>query len=442
MERRDFLKTAGAGLTALAGAPAILAQKSPNDTLGIACVGVGTRGFQLLQWAQAVVPNSEVRIVCDLYKMNTARALKMVKNPKVREVHEWEKAIADPDIDAVLVATPDFWHAPMVIAAAQSKKDVYCEKGWCRTLKEAKAMRKAVKDNERVLQLGHNYNSMAYFLKAKEIYQSGALGKCPLVRLYIDRTSAFPEWKFYATYTVNELPKEATAENIDWQRFLANAEDKHRPFDPERFFRWRNWWEYGTGIAGDLMSHLWDSANGVAGMGIPETVFTQGDLYWWKGDRDVPDQWHVIYDYPKREMAMTFECVFHNRHQGELLQFLGREKTMEVSPRFLRTYEGEWKPGNADRAAAARKLAEEAPQLGMGSDELVAPDYVMPKPPDDWWGAGHMVNFLECVRSRQTPRCGVDRAFEEAATIAMSVESHKRQRKVRWDAAKEEIVAI
>ncbi|MGE5646584.1 MAG: Gfo/Idh/MocA family protein [Acidobacteriota bacterium] len=435
MERRDFLKTAGA---VVASAPAVLAQKSPNDTIGVACIGVGTRGYQLLQEAQACA-NTEIRIICDLYKPNVERAREVTKNRDVRVVHEWESVVADKNIDAVLIATPDFWHAPISIAAANNKKDVYVEKGLCRTLKECKAIRKAVKDNGRVLQLGHHYNSMPQFQKAREIYQSGQLGKVPLVRMYIDRTNPYPEWKFYAKYDVNELPAEATRDNIDWDRFLANAENKKRPFDPERFFRWRNWWEYGTGIAGDLMSHLWDSVNCVTGLGIPETVMTQGNLYWWKDDRDVPDQWHVLYDYPKKETAMTFECVFHNKHRGELAQYLGREKTLEVSPRVLRVYEGEWKPSWAARGAAARKLAESLPDLGLTPDELAAPEWLA-KASNDWGGRGHMENFIDCVRTRKTPNCGVDRAFEEGVTIAMAVEAYRKERKVRWDPVKEEIV--
>ncbi len=439
MERRDFLKTAGAGLTAALGsAPAILAQKSPNSTIGVACIGVGTRGFQLLKEAQAC-PGTEIRVICDLYKPNIARAKQVTTNTNVRLVPEWEKVVADKDVDAVIVATPDFWHAPITIAAANNNKDVYCEKGLCRTLKEVKAMRKAVNEHSRVLQLGHHYNSMPQFQRAREIYQSGQLGKCPMIRMYIDRTNAYPEWKFYGTYNINELPAEATRENIDWDRFLANAEDKKRPFDPERFFRWRNWWEYGTGIAGDLMSHLWDSVNCVTGLGIPESVMTQGDLYFWKDDRDVPDQWHVLYDYPKKETAMSFECVFHNRHQGELAQYLGREKTLEVSPRFLRVYDGEWKPNWADRSVDARKRAQAMPELGRNPDELGAPELVVPAT-NDWWGRGHMQNFIDCVRSRQTPNCGIERAFQEGVTIAMAVEAYRKERKVRWDAAKEEII--
>jgi len=179
MERRQFLKdmTAGAGLTAaLNTAPAALAQKSPNDTIGVACIGLGTRFTELVQNIQAC-PNVEIRVMSDLYKMNVARARTLIKNPNVREVHEWEKAVADKDVDAVVIATPDFWHAPMLIGAANAKKDVYGEKGWARTLKEAKLMRSAIKENQRIMQLGHQYNSLPQLVKAKEIYKSGSWGR-------------------------------------------------------------------------------------------------------------------------------------------------------------------------------------------------------------------------------------------------------------------------
>lgn len=419
MERRQFLKdvTVGTGLAAaLNRAPAVLAQKTPNDTIGVACVGLGTRFTQLVDDIQAC-PNTEIRVISDLYKPHVERARKAIKNPNVREVHEWEKAVADKDVDVVVIAVPDFWHAPVLIRAANAGKDVYCEKGWCRTLKEAKAMRSAIRENKRILQLGHQYNSMPTLAKAKEIYQSGQLGKVALIRTYIDRTSSFPEWQFYGRYDLNELPKEATRENIDWDRFIANA--PKRSFDPERFFRWRCFWDYGTGIAGDLMSHIWDCTNGVTAMGIPEAALVMGNKYFWKEDRDVPDQWHVLFDYPKKELAFTFECVFHNRHVGELVQFLGRDKTLEVSSRFCRTFIGEWKPESAARA-------------------LSAPDYVMKR--DEIQVTSHMQNFFDCVRSRQQPVCGIDRAFQEAAAIAMSIEAYRRERKVRWDPVKEAIV--
>jgi len=427
--RRKFCKSLGG----LAAAPTVLAQRGANERLGVAVIGVGTRGFQLLREAQAVA-GTEIRVICDLYDGNLRRAKEFTTNQKVRLTKVWEDAVADREVDVVIIATPDFWHAPQVIAAAQAHKDIYVEKGWCTKLEDAKRMRQAVKENKVVMQLGHQYNSLPTFHRARQIYQSGELGKVPLVRTYIDRTNPWPEWQFYTAYNIQQPPKDAGPDTIDWERFIANA--SKRPFDVERFFKWRCWWEYSTGIAGDLMSHLWDSVNMVIGMGIPESCVTQGDLYFWKDGRDVPDMWHVLFDYPKRELAITFACCFHNRHVGEVAQYLGRDKTLEVSPAFCRTYTAEWKPEFKERLAAARKLAEKAGIAPM--DMPVPPEYSFQK--GELEVSSHMENFFECVRSRQQPRCGVDRAFEEAVAICMSVEAYRRERRVRWDPDREEIV--
>jgi predicted dehydrogenase len=213
IQRRRFLKgcaVAGAGLTvATQGAPGLLAQRSPNDIIGVACIGVGTQGHYLLQMAQNVA-NTQIRVICDLYEGNRKRAQTLCKNTNVRFVQEWEKVIDDKDIDAVIIATPDFWHAPMVIAAAKSKKDIYVEKGWCIKLADAKRMRSAVKENKVVHQLGHHYNSLPSFHKAREIFRSGVLGKTPLVRTYIDRAGVHPEWKFYTEYRNYKMPEDAS----------------------------------------------------------------------------------------------------------------------------------------------------------------------------------------------------------------------------------------
>ncbi len=437
MERRDFLKTvaaAGATLAATAQeAPAILSQTGSDEKIGVACIGVGTQGHYLLQYVQAV-PNTEIRVICDLYEGNRRRAGNLCRNPNVRFVREWERAVDDPAVQAVIIAAPDFWHAPMVIAAARAKKDIYVEKGWCTKLEDAKKMRKAVKDNKVVMQLGHHYNSLPTFHKAREIFQSGSLGSVPLVRTFIDRAGTAPEWKFYTDYSITKMPADASAETIDWERFIANA--PKRPFDAERFFTWRCYWDYGTGIAGDLLSHLWDSVNMVMGMGIPESAVTQGGDYFWTGDREVPDMWHVLFDYPKRKQAVTFGCTFHNRHVGEVVQYLGRDMTLEVSPSFCRTYGAEWKPDYANRFSQAR---ERAVQQGLAPAEaVVPPDYSMK--PNELKVTSHMEDFFECVRSRNQPRCHVDRAFEEAVALLMSLEAFKRERKVRWDPVNETIV--
>lgn len=428
MDRRDFLKSGSLA------APAVLAQRNPNDRIGVAMIGVGTRGIYLLERVQEC-PNTEIRLICDLYDSNIARAQKMAFNKQAAITKEWEKAIESKDIDAVVIATPDFWHAPMAVRAAQMKKHIYVEKGLCRTLQEAKDIRKAVRENKVTLQLGHHQNSDPTYIKAREIYQSGRLGKTVLARTYIDRTSPWPEWQFYTRYDNQVLPADANTQTVDWERFQDNSNVKTR-FDPERFFRWRCWWEYGTGIAGDLMSHQWDGINCILGMGIPEAVQTQGSLYFWKQDREVPDQWHVMFEYPKKELTCTFACTFHNRHHGTETYIFGRDGTIEVSSDHCRLYDAEWKPGYSKQLAEARKKYQAA-----GLDPRMAipdPEYSFKRGEAEV--TSHQRDWIDSIRSGQVPRCGMDRAFEEGVTIVMSVESFFKERKVKWDPVNEAIV--
>ena len=404
--------------------------RGANDRIGIACVGVGTRGSYLLEQARDC-PNTEIRIVCDLYDARLQRAVKLAGNPKVQATKEWEKAITSKDVDAVIIATPDFWHAVMAIQAAQAGKDVYLEKALCRTLDEAKRIRTAVRSAAIVLQLGHQRNSDPYFVKARGIFESGQLGQVPLVRMYTDRSGVTPSWQFYGDYRVHEPPEDASPQTIDWHRFIANATE--RPYNRDRFFLWRYWWEYGTGIAGDLMSHFWDSLNMVMSLGVPDAVTAHGALRFYK-QMEVPDQWHVMFDYPKRDLSVQFNCTFHNLHMGTNTLLLGRDATLYVSTEFCRLYDAEWKPDYRRKLAEARKQA-------AGPDPTLAA-----VAPVSWMKQGeleissHMQDFLECVRSRHTPRCGMDRAFQDAATVVMSVESYFRERKVKWDPVNEAVL--
>jgi predicted dehydrogenase len=437
LPRRSFFQSAAAaGAATLAGAPAILAQRNPNDKLRVAMIGVGTRGIYLLERVQEA-PNTEIAIICDLYDDNLARAQKTAFNKKAEISKDWEKTIASKDIDAVMIATPDFWHARMAVRAAEMKKNIYVEKGLCRTLEEAKAIRKAVRENGVVLQLGHHQNSEPTFQKARELFQSGVCGKTVLARTFIDRTNPYPEWQFYTKYENQVLPADASLQTIDWERFQENASVKV-PFDAERFFRWRCWWDYGTGIAGDLMSHQWDGVNLICGMGIPESVQTMGGLYFWKQDRNVPDQWHVLYEYPQKQMNVVFLSNFANRHEGTNTYILGRDATIEVAERHCRLYGAEWKPDYGPKLSAAAKKAAE-----MGLDPSLAPDLVEPI---YTWKKGenevsnHQRNWVDAIRGQDKPRCGMDRAYEEGVVIAMSVESYFRERKVKWDPVNEQIV--
>jgi predicted dehydrogenase len=434
--RRSFLTAATGTAAALTGAPAILAQRNINDRMNVASIGVGTRGIYLLQQMQEC-PNVDIRMICDLYDSNIARAQKTAFNKKAEVTKDWEKVMTSKDIDAVVIATPDFWHAPMAVRATQNKKHVYVEKGMCRTLEEAKAIRRAVRENGVTLQLGHHQNSEAPFIKAREIFQSGKLGEVCLARTYIDRTNAEPEWQFYTAYEIHTTPPDATSQTVDWERFQAGSNLK-TSFDAQRFFRWRCWWEYGTGIAGDLMSHQWDGVNMITGAGIPEAVQTMGGLYFWTKDREVPDQWHVLFEYPKKKLNVTFGCTFHNRHHGTNTYIFGREGSVEVSSNSCRLYGAEWKPEYREKLAGARKKAEAAGLDASAAEAFVEPEYAWKKGEGEV--SSHQRDWIDCIREGRIPRCGMDRAFEEAVTIVMSVESYFKERKVKWDPVNEVVV--
>jgi predicted dehydrogenase len=152
---------------------------------------------------------------------------------------------------------------------------------------------------------------------------------------------------------------------------------------------------------------------------------THGAAYSWPEGRDVPDQWHAMFDYPGHKLAIASASAVHNGHAGRYVQLIGRDAAMEVGDNFCRVYGASWRPGYAAKRAKA-------------PDGVVPPDYSML--PDELKVSTHMENFFDCIRSRELPRCPVDRAFEEAVTIVMSVEAYRKQRTVRWDARTEEIL--
>ena len=407
--RREFLKAAGAP-TLFGHAPSILGElRRPNETIGVAMIGVGARGLYLLDQVQRC-PDTEVRVISDLFEPNIRRAASATASAGVRIEKDWRKAIERKDIDAVIIATPDFWHAEMTIAATQLGKDVFTEKGFCRTLAEAKRARQALIENRVVFQLGHHWNSAPPYIRARELYRSGCLGRVHRVHM-----QANGDWRTYSAYNLNQALGDANFQTADWERFLGAAAPKHA-FDAARFFRWRCWWDCGNGIAGDLMSPMWDGANSVMGLGIPDSVVTHGGPAW-RSDREVPDAWHVLFDYPSQDVVAQFSCGAHNRRDGSGSWFVGRAATLEVDADCWRV----WDAGRESMREGQAQPRYEWKRAGM---EVTS----------------HMRNFIDCMRSRSETRCGVRRAWESAVATAMSVESYRRERRVRWDADREEIV--
>ena len=268
--RRSFLESTLA-TAALAGQAD--AQSRSNVTIGI--IGAGIRGLELM--AVALEAGAKVAMVCDLYDGHLRRAQELQKNtPATRDFHE---VLARPDIQAVFVATSDHWHAPVAMAAMRAGKDVYCEKPMSHTIPQALEMVALSRETGRLVQVGSQTISMSSTQKAKEWFNSGAIGTVFMAQCSIYRPNAIGAWRY-------PVPPDASPQTIDWERYLGNA--PKRPFDAARFFQFRNWWDYGTGIAGDEYVHLLSRVHYVLGVQFPLSAVASGGIYKWKGDRDVP----------------------------------------------------------------------------------------------------------------------------------------------------------
>ena len=306
----------------------------------------------------------------------------------------------------------------MVLDAVKAGKDIYCEKGFSRTLDEAKQMRAALKQSNVVFQLGHQARQSACALQAKELIATGALGPITLVRTgRMGNTDlAHPIWRWYGYYDKLERPDPAqVVKEVDWNLWLGKSPKIE--FNERHFWHWRCYWRYGTGQAGDLLSHELDFVQYVLGHGIPDTCSCLGLNALLHDDREVPDTWNTTYQFLKLGRTITFSGTM-NTSIGQPVEICGKQASLKFD----------------DIAHNVTKFSI----MNEGFNTAVLPKgYLSGKTPKQ---PSHMQDFINCVRSRGTPKCSVDEAFIETATYLMSIEAYEQQRTVRWDPIKEAIV--
>ena len=384
--RREFLATgAAAGV-----APALAAQERPiaaNDRIRIATIGVGGMGSGDTNYALSI-PGVELVAVCDIYDGRLARA-KEVWGSHIATTRDYREVLARKDVDAVIVGTPDHWHARISTEALDAGKHVYCEKPMVQSTSEGKPVIEAQKRSGKVFQVGSQYVSSLVYVKARDLVKAGAIGELNMVEAWLDRNTAVGAWQY-------SIPPDASPQNIDWDRFLGKA--PKRPFEPIRLFRWRNYQDYGTGVAGDLFVHLLSGLHLVTGSTGPVRVMATGGLRYWKDGRDVPDVMLAMLDYPKTNAHPEFTLALRVNFKSGLpreefgFRFVGSQGilttsmssvTLETSPdetqpgftigtfpkevqeRFLREYRAKypWKAPTAETMRSDRQ-ARYAPPAG------------------------------------------------------------------------------
>ncbi len=422
LNRRQFLRTTGQVATTLAAAstvaPAILAGESAAKTIGVGCIGLGTRGGDLIN-AVVAVPGVKVVALSDVYGPHRQKGVERSHNPEVKAYVDYRDLLADPKVEAVVIATPDHWHCQMVLDAVKAGKDIYCEKGFARTLDEAKRMRDGLKQSRLVFQLGHQARQATCALQAKELIAQGILGPITLVRTgrFKSLEPEHPNWRWYGYYDQWTRPDPAqVVKDVNWDLWLGAA--PKIPWNERHFWHWRCYYAYGTGYAGDLLSHEMDFVQYLLGHGIPDSCVCSGQIALLRDDREVPDTWVASYQFENLGRTVTFEGSM-NSTDNQPVTICGRDATLRFND------------------IAHDVSTFEVIPAGHNRNPGLPKEYERGKTPAQ---PNHMVDWVNCIRSRGTPKCSADEAFIETATFLMSLKAQQERRMVRWDPARQEIV--
>jgi predicted dehydrogenase len=424
ISRRTFLAAGSIGASVLLTVPAVLGGAEPtSEPVRVGHIGTGTRGWDLIRYTGSV-PSAKVVAVCDVYKPHLKRGVEAANNPDVKTYLDYKELINDPKVEAVVIAAPDHWHEQMLIEASNAGKAVYCEKGWTISIAAAKRMREAIRKNKTVMQLGHQGRQYPASADGGKMIREGKLGPVTFVKTgrYFNASPDKPVWRWYGYYDRYEHPDpKQVIKDLDWDRWLGSLPKIE--FNERHFWHWRCYWPYGTGQAGDLLSHELDYVQSVLGYGIPDTCQCAGLNAFWKDDRQVPDTWLATYQYEKQGCTVSFEGI-QNSSRNQTPEFIGRDARM--------IFDG------IGQDAGRFEIYKDETAWTMGGRALVPTYRYDPSKAPRW--PDHMENFLQCVRTGERPRCNVDEAFIETATLLLSVESYRQKRQVRWDPEKEEIV--
>lgn len=409
-----------------------------NDKIRIATIGHGGMGAGDTRYASSI-EGVELVAVCDLYEGRLARA-KEIYGDKLFTTCDYREIIARKDIDCVIVATPDHWHAPICIAAMEAGKDVYCEKPMVHAIGEGKAVVDTQNRTGRIFQVGSQYVTSLVYQKAKQLVSSGAIGTLNMVEAWLDRDTAIGAWEY-------SIPPDATPATVDWDRFLGSA--PKRPFDPVRFFRWRNYQDYGTGVAGDLFVHLLSGLHTVTGSIGPERIMSSGGLRFWKDGRDVPDVMLAMLDYPAQpthpEFSLSLRVNFKSGIGSERFgfRFIGSEGIIDtsMSSLVLQKTPPEAEPGytigtfsKAIQEQFIRDYRQKYPLIRTSADGMRPQSSQTFAPPPGYDAhREHHRAFYEAVRTRKRPVEDAVFGFRAAGPALLSNVSYFEKRICRWN---------
>ena len=411
---------------------------SANDKVRLACIGVGIMGFNNLQTA-VKIPGVELAAVCDLYDGRLQRA-KEVYGKDLITTRDYKEILDRSDIDAVIVATSDHWHDHISIDAMNKGKAVYCEKPMVHHIDEGHAVIEAQRKTKKVFQVGSQRVSSIIYKKAKELYESGEIGQLILAETWTDRQSALGAWQY-------SIPPDASKETIDWNRYLGDA--PKIPYDPVRFFRWRNYQDYGTGVTGDLFVHLFSGLHLILSTNGPNRIYTTGGLRYWKDGRDVPDVMIGSYDYPKTDTHSAFNLQMRvNFIDGSggssMIRLVGSEGVLTIGYNSVKVQRSKLPqaPGfggwdsfgtftEATQKDFEKKYKEEYAAISPVMEDPEEVEYKAPRRYSDHYD--HWVTFIDAIKTNKTVTEDATFGLRAAAAALASNDSYFGNKIINWD---------
>jgi predicted dehydrogenase len=419
------MAAAGAGSTLSAEgvtrqAPAVSKGRviGANDRINVGFVGCGGRmNAHIRRVMERNKERGDVQAVAvnDIWDKRKQRAREATGVDQRSVYHDYREVCARPDVDVVVIASPDHWHHLQTLDALRNGKDVYLEKPMTYTVDEARGIVEAVKSSGRVLQVGSQYTSMDHFWKAKQAIKDGLLGEVVWASGGFGRNRNLRgEWNY-------AIDPEATDKTLDWKAFLGPA--PKRAFDPERYFRWRKYWDYSGGIATDLFYHTVSPLLVAIGGDFPFRVTSSGGIYVQK-DREVPDTFFMNVDYPAWTMQLACSVASGAGaplviHGSQATLFIGQNSENLVNTQMEVVPDAEYRDEFVKKTGGETLKIEVQP-VARGAHP-------------------HMDNFLECVRSRQEPNLPAKLGYQAMAAIGMGVQAYRQHEVLFFDRRRERV---
>ena len=404
IDRRAFLGQLGVGVAgmALGGYEASAKGLKANETIEVACIGTGGRCRQLMETLKGI-PGVRISAVCDVWDDHLEKG-KALAHPKAFATKQFEKVLSKRGIDAVLIGAPDHLHVPLTIAACEAGKDVYVEKPLTHDIAEGQSVIDAQNNHKRIVQVGMQQRSMTHLQEAKTIIDSGQLGTIRKVHLTWNRNA---ERAPRGPYNINPA-------SVDWERFLGTA--RPQAFDEYRFRNWRWFWDFGGGIFTDLMVHYVDVAHWFLNLDHPSTATSIGSFFTNKDQWETPDTVQTLMQYGDNDLQIYFEGTFFNARNRAMMEFMGSEATLYCD---RGRYEVHPEPG---RSAQYKEVV--LGTGGRGMDFYDAPNGELL----------HLSNWLECVRSRNTPNAPAEAGVGAASAAHLANQALRAGQVATWGA--------